>query len=73
MWAIYAPAGTPQPIVDKLASALKFVVELPEVKARLLELGVVSSFMAGREVSEMNAAGIEAWRRIAKVSNISLD
>ncbi|RYF33307.1 MAG: tripartite tricarboxylate transporter substrate binding protein, partial [Comamonadaceae bacterium] len=39
-WALYAPAATPKPIVDKLSAALKQVVEMPDVKARLLELGI---------------------------------
>jgi tripartite-type tricarboxylate transporter receptor subunit TctC len=73
MWALYAPADTPKPVMDKLSGALKAVVEMPDVKARLLELGVVSSFLGGAEVRDGNAAGIEAWKQVAKTSNITLD
>jgi len=73
MWAIYAPAGTPKQMVDKLGSALKTVVEMPDVKARLLELGITAAFMGGQELRESLAASIESWKQIATTANITLD
>ena len=70
-WALYAPAATPKPIADKLSAALKQVVEMPDVKARLLELGITADFVAGAELSDMTAADIEAWKNIARAANIS--
>lgn len=34
-WGVLAPAGTPQPIVDKINAALKEALDQPEVKKRL--------------------------------------
>jgi tripartite-type tricarboxylate transporter receptor subunit TctC len=73
MWAFYAPAGTPKPIVDKLGVAMKQVVEQPEVKAKLLELGVNADFVPGEAYRELLAAGIPQWREIATKSNIKAD
>jgi tripartite-type tricarboxylate transporter receptor subunit TctC len=70
-WAMYAPAGTPRPIVDKLGAALKATVEMPDVKARLLELGITAAFVGGDELRDMTASDIEAWKQIAKAANIS--
>lgn len=70
-WALYAPAATPRPIVDKLSAALKQVVAMPEVKARLLDLGITADFVAGDELRGMTAADIEAWKKIAKAAHIS--
>ena len=70
-WALYAPAATPRPIVDKLSAALKQVVEMPDVKARLLELGITSAFVGGDELRTMTAADIESWKQIAKAANIT--
>lgn len=36
---IEAPAGTPQPVIDRLHAALTKIVDMPEVKARLTSLG----------------------------------
>lgn len=70
-WALYAPAGTPKPIADKLSAALKEVVAMPDVQARLLELGITAAFIAGDELRDMTAADIEGWKKIAKAASIS--
>lgn len=70
-WAMYAPAGTPKPIVDKLQAALKATVEMPDVKARLLDLGITAAFVGGDELRDTTAADIEAWKQIAKAAGIS--
>ena len=70
-WALYAPAATPRPIVDKLSAALKQALELPDVKARLLELGITAAFVGSDELRDMTMADIEAWKQIAKAANIS--
>ena len=70
-WALYAPAATPKPIVEKLSAALKQVVEMPDVKARLLELGITAAYVGSDELRDMTAADIEAWKQIAKAANIT--
>jgi tripartite-type tricarboxylate transporter receptor subunit TctC len=39
MYAVFAPAGTPKPIVDKLAAALNAGLDEAQVKKRLADLG----------------------------------
>jgi tripartite-type tricarboxylate transporter receptor subunit TctC len=70
-WAMYAPAGTPKPVGDKLSAALRETLAMPDVKARLLELGISASFVGGDELGEMTAKDIEAWREVAKEANIT--
>jgi len=38
-YAVFAPKGTPKPVVDKLAAALNEGLDEPQVKKRLAELG----------------------------------
>lgn len=73
MWAFYAPAGTPKPILDKLSAALKQVTEMPDVKTKLLELGVKSDYLEGDKYRDLLAAGIPEWKEIATKSNIRVD
>ncbi len=70
-WAMYAPAATPKAITDKLSAALQQVVEMPDVKSRLLELGITASFVGSDALREATAADIEAWKNIARAANIS--
>lgn len=72
-WALYAPAATPKPIVAKLSDALKAALDLPEVKARLLELGVQPDYRPGNEVQAATAREIESWRRVAQEASIRME
>jgi tripartite-type tricarboxylate transporter receptor subunit TctC len=38
-YAVFAPKGTPKPVIDKLAAALNEGLDEPQVKKRLAELG----------------------------------
>ena len=67
---VLAPAGTPNDIVDKLSAALRSTVEMPDVKARLLELGINAAYVGGDELREQQAADIEAWKQVAREANI---
>jgi tripartite-type tricarboxylate transporter receptor subunit TctC len=70
-WALYTPTGTPKPIVDKLSAALKQVIDMPDVQARLLELGITASFVGGEQLREMTATDIDAWKQLAAAAKIS--
>jgi len=70
-WAMYAPAGTPRPIVDKLAAALHATLDMPDVKARLLELGITAGFVGGDELQVNTAQDIEGWKQVAREAKIS--
>jgi tripartite-type tricarboxylate transporter receptor subunit TctC len=70
-WALYAPAGTPKPVMDKLSAALKQVIETPDVQARLLDMGIFAQFVPGDQLREMTAADIDAWRQLAAAAKIS--
>ncbi len=72
-WGLYAPAGTPKPVVDKLAGALQAVLAQPEVKARLLEFGIAAQFVPGEELAATTARDIVAWKEVVKTAGITVD
>ena len=41
MTGVFVPAGTPKPVVDNCRQEFSAIVNLPDIKASLLELGVV--------------------------------
>ncbi|HEX9463750.1 MAG TPA: tripartite tricarboxylate transporter substrate binding protein [Alphaproteobacteria bacterium] len=70
---IFAPAGTPAPIVAKLQDEIMRVVKLPDIRARLgaLELDPVGS--TSDEFRRIIAGDIDRWTRVAKTANITLE
>jgi len=67
--AILAPAGTPQPIIDKLAAAIKVALDDPMVVKRLENAGVDPIFGRGpKETADFIAAELAKWAPIIKMS-----
>jgi tripartite-type tricarboxylate transporter receptor subunit TctC len=72
--AILAPAGTPAPIVDKLAAAIKTALDDPMVVKRLEGAGVDPVFGRGpKETIEFMKAELAKWAPIIKQSGAAIN
>lgn len=69
-WAMYVPAGTPKPIVERLSSTLEKVLKEQEVVNKLLGLGITPQYVPGPAHEKANVADIEAWRAVAQEAGI---
>ena len=65
-FGLAAPAGTPQPILDRLGAALKQVVALPDVVEKHEQGGLVPSFTPAAEFTAMIAADIERYAKLVE-------
>lgn len=73
-WGIFAPAGTPKPIIDKLNAELVKVYNLPDVRKTLTEtLGMDLVVSTPEQLQQWNAAEMQRWGRIVKDNNIRAD
>jgi tripartite-type tricarboxylate transporter receptor subunit TctC len=70
--AIFAPKGTPKPIVDKLYQAISEVLKTPEVLKRLETMGVEPSGMPPAEFADFQQREIEKWRKVIKAADIKV-
>jgi tripartite-type tricarboxylate transporter receptor subunit TctC len=71
LWiAMMAPAGTPQPVIDKLAAASARAVRLPDVGARCDSLGVEPVGGTTAEFASLIARELPQWRELIKAANI---
>lgn len=71
--ALFAPAGTPEPVVEKLAAALNKAMEAPDVKLRISQLGGDAFKGDARAAQDFIQAQTSLWARIIKERNISND
>ena len=70
---LFAPAGTPRPIVERLDAATRGALASPELRARFAELGL-EPFPAGpAELGAYLAAEIEKWGGVVRSADIRLD
>jgi tripartite-type tricarboxylate transporter receptor subunit TctC len=71
LWiGLMAPAGTPQPIIDKLAAAAAKVVKGPELAARLKQDGVDPVGGTPAEFAAQIKREIPQWRDVIQSANI---
>jgi tripartite-type tricarboxylate transporter receptor subunit TctC len=70
---LMAPAGTPQPIVDRLNTAVRTIVAKPDVKEFWRKQGAETMSMTPAEFNGYLRAEIEKWSKVAKVANIKLE
>ena len=69
-WAAYAPSGTTQPIIDKLAEYFAKIAALPETKEYLEKLASVSLNDGPAKTGEKLANEVAKWGPIIKAAGI---
>jgi len=71
--AIFAPAGVPKPVVDRLSAEMIKAVNDPEIKSKLLAQGIEPGGMTPAELSAFQKAEVDKWARVIKAGNIKVD
>ncbi len=74
-FGLFAPAKTPQPIIDLLGEAVMTAMRDPEVGARLIALGIEPSTAApdGARLRQRIAVEAPRWRRLIQDAGIKPD
>lgn len=67
-FALFAPDGTPRPVVDRLNAELVRVFRLPDVQDRLKTLGLEALLSGPDELARYQAAEIGKWAKVVKES-----
>jgi tripartite-type tricarboxylate transporter receptor subunit TctC len=71
--AVYAPAGTPKPLIDHVSAAIVKALRTPDVRARLTDLGVEPTGTTPDELAAIIAADTARWRAIIKASGFRVE
>jgi len=67
---LFAPGGTPRPIVDKVAAEVKRIFESAEVAAALKNLGAEPAVMLPEDFAAFVEAERAKWRDVVKASGL---
>jgi tripartite-type tricarboxylate transporter receptor subunit TctC len=71
--ALFAPAGTPKPIVDKLHAEILKIIQAPDMQERIKGLGMQASVMTPEQISNFQKSEIDKWAQVIKAANIKID
>jgi tripartite-type tricarboxylate transporter receptor subunit TctC len=67
-FAVFAPAGTPKPVVDRLHAEIVRIFGLPDVQAKMKTLGLDPILGGPDELAKTQAAEIVKWAKVIKDS-----
>ncbi len=70
---LFAPAGTPRPIVDRLAAAVKAILERPDVAAQLTAVGADPAPLPPDAFAAFARAERAKWKEVVRVSGARID
>ena len=67
MWTgLFAPAGTPAPIVDKLSSQMALILQSDLTKSRFATMGYESLPLTRAEFTKLQKDDIERWTKVVR-------
>jgi tripartite-type tricarboxylate transporter receptor subunit TctC len=71
--AVYARAGTPKPLIDRLSAAITETLRKPEIRERFLSLGVEPTGTTPEALAAIMAADTARWAPIIKASGFTAE
>ena len=72
-FGVLAPAGTPQPVTDKLSREISAIIRDGEMQKRLRDMGLDPVGSSGTEFRDYMKQEFTQWGRIVKAANIKSD
>ena len=73
MFGMAAPAKTPKEVVDRLNAELAKILQLPDVKAKLLEQGVYATHTTPAEAAKRIHDEVAMWAKVIKDANVKVE
>ncbi len=72
-YAVFAPAGTPRPIIDKLNAKIGEVLAAPEIRSRFLTMGLEPVGKGPEALTAFMQTEIAKWRQVIERSGATVD
>jgi len=73
-WGIFAPTGTPEPIMQKIHAELTKAINLPDVKKTLTEtLGMDVQASSPADLQKFLVGEMQRWAKVVKENNIKAE
>ena len=72
-YGLYAPAGTPKDIITRLNAEVVRILAMPDVKARLLDAGIIATSSSPEAFAAYAQAETTRWAKVVKDANIKTE
>ena len=72
-YGVLAPAGTPKPVIDKLAAEIARIVAAPEFREKLEGQGTEAFPSTPEQFANLIKADLGSYAKVVKAANIRLE
>lgn len=72
-WGLLAPAGTPEPIVNRIAAALAGAVQDPAIRSRMAAMGLIPQATGPAAFSSLIRSDLARWGELVRAANIRIE
>jgi tripartite-type tricarboxylate transporter receptor subunit TctC len=72
-WGVLGPAGTPKTIIDKLSAEIARILDMPEIREKIVDMGANAFISTPEQFASMMKADLERFARIIKEAKIKTD
>ncbi len=72
-FAVFAPAGVPKAVVDKLTADIRTVVQSPTFQQKAQEQGATADYQAPAQLGDKVRADLANWATVVKTSKIEAE
>jgi len=70
-YGVFAPVGTPQPVIDRFGDALAKVLAMPDVKQKLTTMGLTVAYEPQGQFAGRVRSYTQTWQNIIKASGFT--
>jgi tripartite-type tricarboxylate transporter receptor subunit TctC len=67
-YALFAPLGTPEPVVARLDAELEKILQMPDVRSKMADLGAEPRYMSAAELTRFVAVESPKWGELIRAS-----
>ena len=71
--AIFVPAGTPAPIVDRLHKEIRTILAQPDMQEKMKGFGMEPADMTTAQIAAFQKAEVDKWAQVIKAANIKVE
>ena len=72
-FALFAPAGVPKPVVDKLTADIRTVVQSAAFKQKAQEQGATADYQSPAQLGEKVKTDLASWASVVKSAKIEAE
>jgi tripartite-type tricarboxylate transporter receptor subunit TctC len=72
-FALFAPRDTPKPIVARLSADVEKIVNLPDVRNKMIQLGAEPSYMNPEQVTSFVSVESPKWGQVIRAAGVTAE